>query len=231
MATSAQTSFAVPPGATRLTLVRHGQTQGLAEGEMFDLKHGHGDPLLTDLGHRQAEAVGERLQHEAIDHLYVSSLTRTHQTAAPLAGRLGSTPTEEHDLREVFLGDWEGGVFRRMMAEFTHPGAIEFRNTYEWGVVPGAETNDELITRTSDAIKRIHDAHVDEHVVAFVHGGVVAALCAYATASHMRGFAGSDNAAIHRLVITEDRWFLRAFNDTNHLGDVGSPPAEIVTHA
>lgn len=231
MSSQAQTSFAVPPGATRLTLVRHGQTQGLPEGEMFELKHGHGDPLLTELGHQQAGAVGERLHTEAIDQLYVSSLTRTHQTAAPLVERTGMQPTEEHDLREVFLGEWEGGVFRKMLHELTHPGAIAFRQTYEWGHVPGAETNEELQARTSGAIKRIHEAHPDEHVVAFVHGGVVSALCAYATGSHMRGFAGSDNCAIHRMVITEDRWFLRSFNDTNHLGDLLSPPAEIITHA
>ena len=231
MVNQPQTSFAVPPGATRLTLVRHGQTQGLPESGSFELKHGHGNPLLTDLGHRQAEAVADRLHTEAIDHLYVTSLTRTHQTAAPLVSKLGKDPREEHELREVFLGDWEGGVFRRMLHEFEHPSAIEFRQTYEWGVVPGAETNDELMGRTSAAVQRMHEAHPDEHVVAFVHGGVVAALCAYATGSHMRGFAGSDNAAIHRLVLTEDRWFLRSFNDTNHLGDVGSPPAEIVTHA
>ncbi|MEM7095485.1 MAG: histidine phosphatase family protein [Actinomycetota bacterium] len=231
MANQAQTSFAVPPGAMRLTLVRHGQTQGLPEGGSFDLKHGHGDPLLTDLGHQQAQAVGERLQHEVIDALYVTSLTRTHETAAPLAELTGMQPIEEHELREVFLGDWEGGKFRSMLAALEHPGAIAFRQTYEWGSVPGAETNAELAERTSDAVKRLFAQHTDQHVVAVVHGGVVAALCAYANDCHMRGFAGSDNCAIHRLVVTEDRWFLRAFNDTNHLGGLGSPPAEIVAHA
>lgn len=231
MSNQAQTSFAVPPGATRLTLVRHGQTQGLPEGELFPLKHGHGDPLLTELGHRQAAAVGARLHAEPIDQLYVTSLTRTHETAAPLVERVGMDPIEEHDLREVFLGDWEGGVFRKMLHELEHPGAIEFRKTYEWGSVPGAESNAELMARTSDAIKRIHERHADEHVVAFVHGGVVSALCAYATQSHMRGFAGSDNCAIHRLVVTEDRWFLRSFNDVNHLDGLLSPPAQIITHA
>lgn len=231
MASQAQTSFAIPPGATQLTLVRHGQTQGLPDGGRFELKHGHGDPLLTELGHQQAAAVGERLHTEHIDKLFVTSLTRTHETAAPLAERLGVTPTEVHDLREVFLGDWEGGVFREKMHEFAHPSAIAFRETYEWGSVPGAETNAELTARCSEAIKQLHAEHADQHIVTVVHGGVVSALCAYATSSHMRGFAGSDNCAIHRLVITDDRWFLRSFNDTNHLGDLLSPPAEIITHA
>lgn len=227
-----QTSFATPPGATRITLVRHGQSQAAdTEGEDFPLKDGHGDPPLTELGERQAVAVGERLKSEAIDALYVSTLTRTHQTAAPLAAALEMTPTEEADLREIFLGDWEGGLFRHIMHQQEHPAAIEFRKTYDWGVVPGAETNAELTERTSGALKRIHATHADQHVVCFVHGGVIAALCSYAAGSHMAGFAGSDNAAVHRLVLTDDRWFIRAFNDTNHLGDVGTPVAEITQHA
>lgn len=227
-----QTSFATPPGATRITLVRHGQSQAAdTDGPDFPRVDGHGDPPLTELGHRQAAAVGERLQSEAIDALYVSTLTRTHQTAAPLAAALGLTPTVEADLREVFLGDWEGGLFRHILHQQEHPAAIKFRQTYDWGVVPGAETNEELTKRTSDALLRIHAAHADQHVVCFVHGGVIAALCGHANDCHMRGFAGSDNAAVHRLVLTDDYWFIRAFNDTNHLSDCGTPPAEITQHA
>ena len=52
-------------------------------------------------------------QHEPIAAIYVTTLHRTHQTAAPLAARLGLTPIEEPDLREVFLGEWEGGELPR----------------------------------------------------------------------------------------------------------------------
>jgi len=230
MVTYPQTSFTAPPGSTRITLVRHGQTEPADLAKPFALKHGHGDPNLTELGERQAVAVGDRMKSESIDGLYVSSLIRTHQTAAPLASHLGQEPTEEHDLREVFLGDWEGGLFRHMLAD-EHPAALEFRSTYEWGSVPGAETNAELTTRTASALARIQDRHADEHIVCFVHGGVIAALCSHATGGQMVGFAGADNCSIHRLVLTEDRWFLRAFNDSTHLGDLMTPQAVIDTPA
>jgi len=93
--------------------------------------------------------------------------------------------------------------------------------------VPGAETNAALIERTSAAIRRIHAAHPGQRVACFVHGGVVAALCAYATHGQMIGFVGSDNAAMHRLLITEERWFLRQFNDSTHLNGVHTPTAVI----
>lgn len=230
MALYPQTSFSAPPGATRITLVRHGQTEPADLANPFPLKHGHGDPNLTELGEQQAVKVADRLVNEAIDGLYVSSLIRTHQTAEPLADRLGHEPTEEHDLREVFLGDWEGGLFRHMLAD-EHPAALEFHRTYEWGVVPGAETNAELIGRTSGALTGIHERHGGEHIVCFVHGGVIAALCAHTTGAPMTGFVGADNCSIHRLVLTEERWFLRSFNDSTHLGGVMTPQAAIDTPA
>lgn len=226
MATYPQTSFSAPAGSTSITLVRHGQTEAADPTKPFALKHGHGDPHLTELGERQAVAVADRLEHEQIDAVYVSSLIRTHQTAAPLVGRNGLTPAEEHDLREVFLGDWEGGLFRHKLAT-EHPAALEFRRTYEWGSVPGAETNAELIARTSAALAALHQNHANEHVACFVHGGVIAALCAHATGGHMSGFAGAYNCSVHRLVLTEERWFLRSFNDATHLDGVMTPQAVV----
>lgn len=230
MATYPQTSFSAPEGATRITLVRHGQSEAAELAKPFVLKHGHGDPYLTDLGHQQAIRVADRLVREAIDGIYVTSLTRTHQTADPLAGRIGQQPIEEHDLREVFLGEWEGGLFRHMLAD-EHPAALEFRQTYEWGNIPGAETNAQLTNRTSEALTGIHGRHGGEHIVCFVHGGVIAALCAHATGGRMVGFVGADNCSIHRLVLTDDRWFLRAFNDSNHLDGFMTPQAIIDTPA
>ena len=64
-----QRSFPMPPGTTRFTLIRHGQSQAGAPGVRFPLVDGHGDPPLTDLGHRQAAAVGARLRTESFDAL------------------------------------------------------------------------------------------------------------------------------------------------------------------
>lgn len=220
-----QTSFLPPPGSTRVTLVRHGQSAPADPDRPFELVDGHGDPHLTELGQQQAVSVANRLESEAIDAIYVSSLTRTHQTAAPLVGRLALDPVVERDLREVFLGDWEGGLARSMLAAGQHPAVVQFRQTVEWGSLPGAETNAELTDRTSAALARLAQDHAEEHIVCFVHGGVIAALCSHATGTHLRSFSGSDNCAIHRLVITPDRWLLRGFNDVSHLGKLVTPPS------
>ena len=56
--------------------------------------------------------MGERLKGEPLAAIYVTTLRRTHQTAAPLAAHLGLVPRVEPDLREVRLGDWDGGEYR-----------------------------------------------------------------------------------------------------------------------
>src|SRR3954471_9725227 len=96
-----QIQFQAPPGATELLLVRHGESEAAIEGRPFELVEGHGNPSLSEEGREQAEFVGERLAREHIDAIYVSNLVRTHQTAAPLAARLGLVPIEDRELREV----------------------------------------------------------------------------------------------------------------------------------
>jgi len=41
----------------------------------------------------------------------------------------------------------------------------------------------------------------------------------------VRAFAGANNGSLHRLYVTEDRWFVRTFNDVNHLDGVMTPEA------
>src|SRR5437870_12431257 len=96
-----QHRFTAPPGATTVLVVRHGESAAEVPGRPVELRDGHGDPELHPVGARQAELLADRLEHEPIDAIYVTTLRRTHETAAPLAPRLGMTPVEEPDLRAV----------------------------------------------------------------------------------------------------------------------------------
>jgi probable phosphoglycerate mutase len=216
--------FEPPPNAGQVLLIRHGQSQPYNPASPFPLVDGHGDPPLSPLGEFQAELVGQRLASEPVAAIYVSSLTRTHQTAAPLAAKLGMTPSVEPDLREVFLGDGEGGKFREMSAN-DHPAALELRRTSEWGSVPGAETNQQLTDRTVGAVRRIAAAHPDELVAAFCHGGVVAAVLGYAMQVGAMDFIGARHTSVSHLVIENpgddpQQWTLRLFNDGSHAGSL-----------
>jgi 2,3-bisphosphoglycerate-dependent phosphoglycerate mutase len=221
-----QLRFAPPPGSTQVILVRHGESAPHRPGQPFELIDGHGNPPLSELGQWQAERVGERLKSEDVSSIYVSTLVRTHQTAAPLAGHLRVDPVVEPDLREVHLGEWEGGLYREKAAE-GHPAFRQMQLEERWDAIPGAESNESLTKRTVAVVERIHESHPDELVVVVVHGGVIGALLAHAATSRPFAFMGADNGSIHHLVITPQRWILRRYNDTGHLGDMSAVAAPL----
>lgn len=223
-----QGRFSTPPGATEVLLVRHGESEPARPERSFPLVDGQGDPGLAPEGREQAERVGLRLATERIDAIYVSSLRRTSQTAAPLAARLGLTPVVEPELREVHLGEWEGGLFRRMVAE-GHPLAKRMSAEERWDVLPGAEPAAAFSDRVRKALGRLATAHPDQRVVVVTHGGVIAEALAAATGSRPFAFLGADNASVSHLVLTDARWILRRFNDTAHLDPAFSTTAALPT--
>jgi probable phosphoglycerate mutase len=211
-----QDHFKGPPGSTEIVLVRHGASADAVEGESFELLEGQGDPPLSDMGRQQAVLVAERLSREDFDAIYISTLRRTAETAAPLVERCGLTPIVEPDLREVFLGDWEGGLFRQKIAD-QDPVAQQMFAEQRWDVVPGSESSTAFATRLRAAIERIAAAHIDGKVVAFSHGAAIGEVLAQATGSQPFSFISADNTSISRIIVTPDRWMLRGFNETAHL--------------
>ncbi|WP_419842865.1 histidine phosphatase family protein [Candidatus Poriferisodalis sp.] len=211
-----QQRWARPPGATEVLLVRHGASQAFVPGEPFPMLDGQGDPALAPNGHAQAAAVANRLAHEPIAALYVSSLQRTQLTFAPLADRLGLTPGIEPDLREVALGEWDGGRIRQFAAD-NHPLYERLHLERRWDVIPGAETNQQLTDRCMGALGRIADRHPDQLVAACVHGGVIGAVLAHIVGASPFSFGGSDNCSISQVVRCNGDWVLRRFNDCSHL--------------
>jgi 2,3-bisphosphoglycerate-dependent phosphoglycerate mutase len=207
-----------PPGATEILLVRHGQSEAAVEGQSFVLIDGQGDPALSSDGRIQAEKVCGRLALERIDAVYVTTLSRTAQTAEPLTKALGLEPVVEPDLREVFVGEWEGGLMRQKVAE-RDPVALRMLEEQRWDVIPGAESASSFSGRVRRAIERIAAAHVDQRVAVFTHGGTISELLSQATGSERFAFIGCDNASISHLFVTPPRWILRRFNDTAHLDE------------
>jgi probable phosphoglycerate mutase len=211
-----QYRFTAPPGSTTLLLVRHGESAPAIPDQPFELRDGHGDPPLDPVGVEQAERLGERLAKERVDAIYVTTLRRTHETAAPLARRLSLEPIVEPALREVFLGEWEGGAMRARAAA-GDPIFAEIFLKERWDVIPGAEPHDDFDTRTARGLQRIVDAHPDGRVVVIVHGGVIGQLLHRATGASRFAFAASDNGSISEVVVSPERAVIRRYNDTGHL--------------
>src|SRR4051812_48249853 len=103
-----QRSFAPPPDATEVVLVRHGASAAAVPGERggvggvrrgapgagvrgepFGPGGGQSAPPLAPEGVSQARAVAARLADMEFAGLFVTTLQRTAQTAAPLAELTG----------------------------------------------------------------------------------------------------------------------------------------------
>lgn len=208
--------YAPPKGACDILLIRHGESQPARPGEPFPAKAGQGDPSLHPNGIAQAAAVRRRLQREPLAAIYVTTLQRTQQTAAPLANALNLIPGVEPDLREVFLGDWDLGEYR-IRAANRDPIFVQAMERGEWGDIPGAETTAALQARVRLGLERIAATHPDKLVAVFVHGGVIGAALAVATGSRSFAFNGAANGSISRVVIQQGDWTVRGFNDCAHL--------------
>ena len=216
-----QHRFVPPPGATVILLVRHGESMPEHPDRPFPLRDGHGDPPLAPEGEDQARRVGERLAEEhrdgrPITAVYVTTLQRTHQTAAPLLEHLAVRPRVVPELREVHLGDWEGSFRSRVAAG--DPVFSQVMEEERWDVIPGAEPAEDFGRRLRAGIATIASAHPDQRVVAVVHGGVIGHLMHLATGATAFAFTGADNGSISELVVLPDgSWRVRRFNDVAHL--------------
>ena len=92
------------PSPRTITLVRHGETQG----NLDDKAQGHFDAPLTELGRRQAKALGERLTETEFDAIYSSDLQRAVDTALAIIDLQPDHQIQTRAcLREVYFGSYE----------------------------------------------------------------------------------------------------------------------------
>ncbi|MGV8896411.1 MAG: histidine phosphatase family protein [Rhodoglobus sp.] len=135
----------------RLLLIRHGQTPANVEGRLDTARPG---PGLTELGTRQAAALPEALRNDVVDGIYVSSLVRTHLTAAPLAADRGVDPIELPGIHEIGAGDLENNNDAESIR-------IYHRTAFAWGLgdldvaMPGGTDGHEFFARYDADIARV----------------------------------------------------------------------------
>lgn len=213
-----QRGFQLPPAATDLLLIRHGASAAAVPDEPFELLEGHSDPPLAPEGREQAEKMAAWVTREPLAKLFVTPLRRTSQTAAPIVERTGLEPEIVPELREVMLGEWEGGEFR-IRVHNSDPLAERLFREERWDVIPGAESMEGFSERVQKGLTRMAgEVGPDATGAAVLHGGVIAEICRQVTNSRPFAFIQVDNTSITRVVrFADGRWLLRYFNETAHL--------------
>ncbi|OBI78108.1 bifunctional RNase H/acid phosphatase [Mycobacterium sp. E740] len=149
---------------TRFLLLRHGQTE-LSVHRRYS---GRGNPPLTDLGRRQAEAAARYLgQQGGVAAVITSPLQRAYDTAAAAAKALGLDVSVDDDLIETDFGAWEGLTFVEAAERDPDLHRRWLRDTSL--APPQGESFDAAAERVGRARARIVAEHAGETVVVVSH--------------------------------------------------------------
>ena len=159
-------------GVCEILLVRHGEQALATNMPLADAV----DAPLTELGQRQAAAVGERLATEEIDAVYTSTLVRARDTGRAIAEHHDLPATELEALGEIHL--WQELPQDKGLVDAVGPDELrqimrEGNRTRRWDSYPYAEPRDEFRARIVGAIDGIMTEHVGQRVVVACHGGVI----------------------------------------------------------
>ena len=201
-------------GATRLCLVRHGETAWNAEGRV----QGQLDIPLSEVGLAQARAVAAVLGNESFCAIYSSDLIRVRQTAQPSAERLGLPVSLDPNLRERHYGAFQSMTYSeakdRMPEEYARFRAKEPDFAFRSGESL-ARFNERALACIDSLIKK----HAGQSLLIFTHGGVLEMVYRHATG---RGLSSArdfeiPNAAINRIEIGAQGWRIVAWAGIGHL--------------
>ena len=235
-----------PSGPQALWLVRHAESQGnLADQKAQDAGSGtldldvrDPDVELSDLGKRQAEALGKWLADQPGDDqpdtVLCSPYTRAASTAeiAVRAAGLDLELVRDERLRERDLGVFDGFTGRGIREKFPdeatrrkHLGKFYYRP-------PSGESWADVALRVRGATEMLEQRYADNRVLVVTHQAV-AMLFRYVleslTEAQVLDIDAREqiaNCAVTHYALDDGRLALRGFNEVDHLAEFDEPVTE-----
>jgi 2,3-bisphosphoglycerate-dependent phosphoglycerate mutase len=203
---------------THVLLIRHGQSQGNAEGRFG----GHTDTPLSPRGRAEAGRTAQALASESFDAIACSDLARAIETATPLANLVGLELQTAEAFRERSVGVMEGLTFEEAAAQHPEQYAALLRRDFEH-VLLGGESYRQTLDRASKKLDELVDQHKGGRIAIYTHTGTICIL-----ALHIMGaldapelkpvWISSRNCGISRFELRDDGFVkVLAINDTRHL--------------
>ena len=203
---------------TELILVRHGETLWNRERRM----QGQTDVPLSEIGLKQAHAVGQRLAQEKFAALYSSDLARAYATAEAIAHASGKPIISDKALRERTFGIFEGLTSPEIAVRYPLENERFAAREPDY-VVPGGESSRAFYERGLACLTRIANTHAGERVVVVTHGLVLDTLYRAARGMDLapRREAPLYNASLNTFRYVDGGWIEVTWGDVEHLADVG----------
>jgi len=206
----------------RLLLVRHGQSTWNHERRI----QGQLDPPLSDEGRRQAAQLGRRLAGRKFAGFYSSDLKRAAETAQLVGESIGIDPTPMTELREIYLGQWEGLRSEDLATRFPEAWA-SWTEEPDWDLVPDGEGSAAFEARVGAMLDTLFKRHTQGDVLVVTHGGVIQIAIHHVVGRPGRGIFPFriQNTSVSVLERRNGRVVVSGVNDIGHLeaGSVAIP--------
>ncbi|MFK0279588.1 bifunctional RNase H/acid phosphatase [Streptomyces sp. NPDC090499] len=199
-------------------LLRHGETP-LTPQKRFSGSGGT-DPELSPVGLEQAQRAAEALARRGtIETILASPLTRTRQTAAAVAERLGLDVTIEEGIKETDFGAWEGLTFGEVRERYPD-------DLTTWLADPsahptgGGESFAETATRIAATRDKLIAAYAGRTVLLVTHVTPIKTFVQLALGAPLQSLFRMELSAASLSAVAyyaDGNASVRLFNDTSHL--------------
>lgn len=207
---------------TTVYLVRHGETAFNRDGKGL----GRADVPLTELGERQAQAVGAAVADSPLVSILSSPLARARKVAEAISA-VTAVPVEIRDaLIEMDVGKTEGldfadmrGRFPEFIHQWSGPHAVD-------APLPDGESLREVAGRLAPILTDLHSFDGGDVVLVSHNFVLKALLCALLEVplENFRAFQ-LDLASITAVTLRNGRVAVRRLNDVCHLDALSLAPA------
>jgi isoleucyl-tRNA synthetase len=166
----------MPGRFTKITLVRHGQSEGNVIGLRQSVAPGTG---LTKLGKKQAKEAGKRCaeiqKKEAFDRVIASPLRRTQETAQGILEGMEVDLKIETDeqVREINFGESEGKRDIEMKDYMKERSQLGPEDHYKAKCGKTGESHEEVTKRALEFIQKMIKEHPGESILVVTHSDIL----------------------------------------------------------
>lgn len=203
---------------TEIIIVRHAE----AEGNAKRIFHGQYNSVLTEKGHRQAEATGRYLADTKFDVIYSSDLARTYMTAHHIAAFQGCDIIKTKELREINAGKWDNLYYTEICDKY----AAEFErwknDTYNFEF-PDGETVKELTERIGRELDRIAAENDGKRICVVTHSTPIHCIKFYyekMSDEEKRAHTWVPNASVSRGIYENGKFTFDVYGENGFLCDI-----------
>lgn len=200
---------------TKILLIRHGHVEGIHPARF----RGREDLPLTKRGRAEALAVAHRIASKwQPARVYTRPLSRCVETGAAIAKACNIEAQSIDQLNDIDYGTWRMRSHEDMATAeptlyatwFAAPHLMRF---------PDGDSLQELVSRSADALRLVHERHPDQTIVLVSHDSVIRALLVQLADLPLSSYwrLTQTPCCINEIDVAGTQIQIRGINDASHL--------------